>query len=225
MGSLSDSGNSWPKTYQLEGFTYDRLESDRPSSTYIQWLNGDPSSSPQPYEHLANIFRESGQPVKANDILYAAKERQRRKAWASKDNHGQPKRREWLRALGLYTMRETIGYGLGNRYFRVLEWVVFSTLVGTNVLIYLGSHSLEQPITFASLHQLLPIIFASLDQLLPIITLDEAHDVLIFGDRAATPKVGPQPYCVLVYFYLHMMFGWILGSFLVAGLSGLTQRN
>ncbi len=68
-------------------------------------------------------------------------------------------------------------------------------------------------------------LFASLDQLLPLVTLDKAHDALIFGNLSANPPVEPQPYGVRVYFYVQKIAGWILGSFLVAGLAGLTQRN
>jgi hypothetical protein len=67
--------------------------------------------------------------------------------------------------------------------------------------------------------------FASLDQLLPIISLDKAHDALIFSDPSANPPVEQQDYGVRIYFYFHKILGWVLGSFLVAGLSGLTQRN
>lgn len=69
------------------------------------------------------------------------------------------------------------------------------------------------------------LFFASLDQLLPIVTLDKAHDILIFGDPSASPPMNPQPYGILVYFYAHKIAGWVLGSFLVAGLAGLTQSN
>ena len=72
-------------------------------------------------------------------------------------------------------------------------------------------------------------MFASFDQLLPIITLDKAHDALIFGDATAKPCVAPciapQPYLVMIYFYAHKIIGWVLGSFIVAGLAGLTQRS
>ena len=88
--------------------------------------------------------------------------------------------------------------------------------MGMLVLIVFGSHPLAE---------WLHVFFASLDQLLPIITLDKAHDALIFGDLSAKPPVAPQPYGELVYFYAHKIAGWVLGSFLVAGLAGLTQRN
>ena len=98
-----------------------------------------------------------------------------------------------------------------SRYFRL-----FPSL-GAFVLLYFGSHPVAQwPRAF----------YASLDQLLPIITLDKAHDAMITGDCSANPcPVTPQSYEVLVYFYWHKIAGWVLGSFLVAGLAGLTQRN
>jgi hypothetical protein len=189
---------------------------DRPVTDYIQWLKGDRGASSQPYEYLASRLGEAGQPYEAADILYAARERQRHKAWLTVDDHGNRKRREWLRALGLWMLRATIGYGLGNRYFRVLWWVFGLTLVGALILIFPGSSSFE--------HSFQPFV-ASFDQLLPIVRLDKAHDVLVFGDLSATPQIEPPPYWVRGYFYAHKIFGWVLGGFLVAGLAGLTQRN
>jgi hypothetical protein len=233
-GALQDwwkdsSNNSWPKILGLEGFTFDRLgglygegkAADmvvRPSKCYVEWLGKDPGFSPQPYEHLATLFRRAGEPGKANDILYAARERRRRLALSTVDDRGHPKDREVFKGVGLGMLRMTIGYGLGNRYFRVLWWVGGLTLLGTVLLILAGQQSPERwpwPSLF----------FASLDQLLPIITLNKAHDALIFGDSSANPLVKPQPSWIQYYFYVHMIVGWVLGSFIVAGLAGLTQRN
>jgi hypothetical protein len=234
VGALQDwwqdsSHNSWPTRLELEGFTFDRVgglygegkEADmmgRPSEVYIEWLDRDPGSSPQPYEHLAALFRRAGEPGKANDILYAAREQRRHLALSTVDNRGHGKGREVVKWLGLSLLRATIGYGLGNRYFRVLWWVGGLTLLGTLLLIIAGRQSPE-------LWSWPSLLFASLDQLLPIITLNKAHDVLIFGDSSARPPVPPQPFWIQAYFYVHMMIGWVLGSFIVAGLAGLTQRN
>jgi hypothetical protein len=232
VGALQDwwrdsSDNSWPDVLELDGFTFDRLGGlygrgeevnmmARPSWCYLEWLGKDPGSSPQPYEHLASLFRRAGEPGKANDILYAARERRRRLALSKVDYRGHHKDREVFEAVGLGLLRLTIGYGLGNRYFRALWWVGALTLLGMLVLIAAGQHS---PARWPSL------FFASLDQFLPVIKLNKAHDVLIFGDSSAHPLVDPQPYWVQAYFYLHKIAGWVLGSFIVAGLAGLTQRN
>jgi hypothetical protein len=239
VGALQDrwrdpSVNSWPKALELEGFTFDRIgglfgtgeEANmmaRQSRCYVDWLAKDLGSSAQPYEHLASLFRRAGDPGKANDLLFAARERRRRLALSGVDNWGHRKDREVLRGVGLWLLRWTIGYGLGNRYFLVLLWVGGLSLLGMCVLILFGTQS-------PALWPPLSLFFASLDQLLPIITLNKAYDVLIFGDPSARldpqpPWLLPQPFWVQVYFYVHMMVGWVLGSFIVAGLAGLTQRN
>jgi hypothetical protein len=189
---------------------------ERPSGWFVGWLARDLDFSPQPYEHLASLFKRAGDPNKANDILYAARERRRHLALSKVDDRGRPKDREVLNGIGLWALRLTIGYGLGNRYFRALWWVGGFTLVGALVLMAGGQASAARCPT---------LFFASFDQLLPIITLDKAHDTLIFGDSSARPKINPQPYWVRVYFYFHAMVGWLLGSFITAGLTGLTQRN
>jgi hypothetical protein len=160
----------------------------RPSKCYVEWLAKDLGSSAQPYEHLASLFRRAGDPGKANDLLYAARERRRRAALLKVGTRGH--RREVLEGVGLWFLRSTIGYGLGNRYFRVLRWVFGLSLLGMFVLIAFGTQS-------PALWSWLSLFFASLDQLLPIITLNKAYDVLIFGDPSAQPPIGPQPpgYC------------------------------
>jgi hypothetical protein len=232
VGALQDwwrdeSDNSWPKALQLEGFTYDRLgglsgegkEADmmaRSVASYLQWLDRDPSASPQRYEQLARFFRQAGDPRKANDILYEARERRRRMTLVKLDDHGQAKDRDWFEGLGLWLLRLTVGYGLGRRYFRVLWWVGGLSLLGMVLLITFGEHSLPSwPALF----------FASLDQLLPIVTLDKAHDALIFGNASAKSPIEPQRDGVRFFFYSYKVIGWVLGSFIVAGLAGLTQRN
>jgi hypothetical protein len=193
---------------------------NRQVSSYVQWLGRDPRSSPQPYEHLARLFRQAGDPEKSNAVLYAARERRRSTAWSIVKQYRHKERKEWQGALGvsagLWMLRATIGYGLGIRYFRVLRWVFALTLLGTVILIEPGAHKLSD---------LPKLFFTSFDQLLPIITLDKAHDALIFGDPSAKPPAYPQPYGVRIYFYAHAILGWMIGSFLVAGLAGLTQRN
>jgi hypothetical protein len=51
----------------------------------------------------------------------------------------------------------------------------------------------------------------SFDMLLPVIRLREQHYAV---DLTGAPRY---------YFYCHKIMGWVLASFLVAGLSGLTK--
>jgi len=206
--------NAWPPTYCLEGFTYQRLgainttnDADMPARStrvFIDWLQRDSSSSSQPYEHLASRFQSIGDASKANDIRYASREWQRGSAWSKGDR---------LRAFGLWLLSITIGYGLGSRYFRAVWWVIGFSVMGAAVLVAFGTFELaDWPRAF----------FASLDQLLPIVTLNADHDAIIFGGSTMD---APQPYGVIVYFYFQQIVGFVLGSFLVAGISGLTQHN
>ena len=197
VGALQDwwddtSNNSWPKVLELEGFTFDRLgglfgqgaeEANmmaRAPECYVQWLAKDPSSSPQPYEHLAGLFRRAGEPGKANDILYAAREQRRRLALSKVNDRGQPKKREIPEGIGLWLLRLTIGYGLGHRYFRVVWWVIGLAIVGMLLLIAAG----QSPERWPSL------LLASFDQLLPAIKPNKAYEAIIFGDSTAKP---PNP--------------------------------
>ena len=60
-------------------------------------------------------------------------------------------------------------------------------------------------------------MLASIDLLLPIIDLNETHKELFKELGKSKPA--------LTYFYFHKAVGYILASFLVAGLAGLTQKN
>jgi hypothetical protein len=211
---------SWPAEIDLEGFTYDLLGGlfgggggpadmrARPSSSYAAWLERDRPFSPQPYEQLAKVLRASGEPGKANDILYAARERQRR------DYRDAGK---WGKWLGMSVLKWAIGYGFGRRYFRALGWVALFTAIGTLLLHSCG----EQPEK-----DWLALAFASFDQLLPAVTLDRAHEKL-FSIATGTAETGSfvQPAGLIMYFYVHKLIGWLLGIFLLAGLAGLTQRS
>ncbi len=213
----------WPDVLVLDGFSYKTLggyppfrpydEPDetldesvaiastsknieaRPSEWFIKkWLERDHSYSPEPYVQLANVFRRLGEKSKAEEILYAGRDRERKNA-------------KGFRWLGLGLLRWMIGYGLGLRYFRALWWVSGLTVLGALVL---------QSALPALQLDLFQLAWASLDQLLPIIEIDERHKDLF--------KSNDLPKPALAYFYFHKLAGYVLASFLIAGLAGLTQK-
>jgi uncharacterized protein YjbI with pentapeptide repeats len=206
--------DAWPQEPQLDGFTYGRLggfggtgvdgkggDSDvdmqaRDVGWYVDWLERDHSYSPQPYQQLAAVFRTAGEPAKADHILYAGRERARDEAW---------KRGSYVAWLGATMLKWAIGYGLGRRYFRALGWVILFTAYGTAVLHYSG-----QPLEGLDEGLAAKAVF-SLDQLLPIVELESYEGVELEG-------------VARYYFYVQKLIGWALGSFLVAGLAGLTQK-
>jgi len=186
------------KNLELEGFNYGRIkvlgdksgdDSDYITSTLLAWLNRDSSYSPQPYHHLASTLDKSGDSDIANEIRYANKERQRRLSTGS----------AWW---GLSILSYTIGYGIGNRYFFVLYWIVGIVAVGVLVLHITGE---------VHRHDIGHGVWYSLDMLLPIVELRPKHDDFDLTEPART------------YFYMHKLLGYLLASFLVAGISGVTQ--
>jgi hypothetical protein len=212
-GTLQDhgeeEGDAWPtrpNSLWLDGFTYDRLGGfgvassgamlARSTDWYIGWLARNPSSSPQPYRQLANVFQAAGAFDKANAVLFALRERERVEAW----RHGQ--RGRWL---GLWALRLVIGYGIGTGYFNALLWVGLFTMAGFAVL---WSSSPAEGIVWCA--------WASLDEILPFVELNKNHTELINKTLSGWGQA---------YFYLHRVVGYVLGSFVIAGLVGLTQGS
>lgn len=243
IGAIQDGEektDSWPKNLELEGFACRHLGGfgaegtadieKRRSEWFIEWLERAKTFSPQPYERLANLLREAGYPTKANDILYASRQRARRQART---------RREWPRWLGMVLLEWTIGYGLGMRYFRATGWAALMTAIGMFVFteslrapdepaVWLApvqsADSASVPSAAAASAQtnvrldIYDLAWASFDQLLPIVTLDKKRH-----ERLTTSRSLPS--WAIYYFYVHKLVGWALGSVLVAGFAGLTQRR
>jgi hypothetical protein len=204
VGAVQDEAGAWPHRLDLDGFTYDRLGGlgvdpeaavgKRASEWFVNWLARDEPYSPQPYEQLAGVLREMGHPEMATDVLYAGRERERKEAWQRGEN---------LRWLGLSLLKWTIGYGHGHRFFWALYWVIGLTLIGTVVLGVTGQNQRDDGKMIG--------IWYSLDMLLPIIQLRKEHyDIDLEGFAR-------------YWFYGHKLMGYVLASFLIAGLAGLTK--
>jgi hypothetical protein len=200
---------AWPAApaFELHGLTYKRLPQRAPGDAewpWLDWLGRDESYSPQPYQQLAAISREMGEDGRANDALFASRERER---------SGLPWSWGWL---GLSLLRWTIGYGLGAGYLNALYLMLAFTVVGAVVL----RTSPASPRTAVDVTPGTPTgswswcLGASLDEMLPLIDLDQEHARVINARLEGLRKN---------YFYLHRILAYVLGSFVVAGLAGLTQ--
>ncbi|MGB8276311.1 MAG: hypothetical protein WCF20_00010, partial [Methylovirgula sp.] len=210
-----DRRDAWPEVLQLDGFTYDRLGGfgddpgsemlNRPLDWYIAWLERDEAYSPQPYEHLADIFRKAGWPTKANKILYESRERAREKARQERLILPLSIRQPlpgW-RFIGLTVLKWTMGYGLGLRYFYSLGWAFLIALIGFIVLHETDAGPASEVGKAAySLHELLPLL------------------------NLTTTKVKNLPQGLAeIYFIFHQLAGYVLASFVAAGMGGLTQKS
>ena len=205
------SQDAWPAKLDLQGFVYDQLGvafTDRKEDLrtrdicwYEKWLARDPYFTRQPYRQLAGVLRTLD-PDRADDVLYAAREREREEAWKEGD---------YWRAIGLGLLKVTIGYGIGSELFRVMYWVVGFTILGAVILWF----SLA-----ARKRGLLWCLGASLDHLLPIVELNKEFDDF-FNDPKRTRLSGWQQ----VFFSFQALVGYLLGIFVAAAIAGITQAG
>ncbi len=164
-GALQDLEDAWPDELELDGFTYAALGgyatgesgsmAERDIKWLLVWLKKQKRHTPQPYEQLAKVLRESGHKDKSREILYACKEEERKNA--KKNNN-------WLEYCKLSLLSLFVGHGY--RFRLTAIWVGIFTTVGVLVLQFGGQGSVN--------HMPYGISF-SLDMLLPIIKLNEAH--------------------------------------------------
>lgn len=202
--------DAWPSQLELDGFTYQRLGgysrlvaldaqdetganmADRDADWFVEWLDNDPTFSPQPYRQLAGLLRSNGQKLKADQVLYAGLERERRES-------------SFLPKVGFTLLKFTVGYGIGFRYFISVIWIVGFVVVGFIVLMASKGPQDKKPWHW--------LAACSLDMLLPIVKLDADHSAYV------QKLVG----WARSYFFLHQLAGWVLASFLIAALGGVTQ--
>jgi hypothetical protein len=111
-----------------------------------------------------------------------------------------------LKRAGLEMLRCTIGYGIGVRYFISLAWVAAFTALGTWVFWDFCLQHWSGPGT---------AVLFSLDQLLPIVNMAPGAE-----DPAKAVTGWPR-----VYLAVHRTAGALLGFFVIAGLSGFTERK
>lgn len=208
---LEDGKDGWPPKLDLQGCQIGQLggirgEGEdanmlrRPVKWWIEWLRRGTAQeySPQPYQMLARLFREAGYPGKANDILFAARCRERDEADGL------------LHRIWLWFLCGSIGFGIG-RYFarNVAIWFASFTTAGTAVLDFPTTKSLptEDPLWKVA---------ASLDRLIPFV---EMVPRLSFTLNNALHDWQT------IYFAAHSLCGWVLAALVVAGLAGLTQKS
>jgi len=208
--------DAWPPLLDLEGFTYGRLggspreEDERlakqPLDRYLKWLELDPVHSHQPYTQLASVFRTAGYSDRADAVLRAAQDRRLAEAWRTSN---------YADVMGLFLSKILIGYAIGNGIFLSLAWVLGLTTAGALILYLSVRDAQDRDFRWCWA--------ASLDHLLPIVTLNKNFEEF-FGDPHANDLdkrrfKGWQ----LAYFAVHALFGFVLGGFVAAGLTGLTQ--
>jgi hypothetical protein len=155
-GVLRDDPHTWPDDLQLSGLSYTALEPQLPARQRLNWLARDPGSrSLQPYQQLAALYANSGQPGQARQILYAAERRQR--------SVTSPPGRAWS-----FLQDITVGYGY--RPARAAFWLGALLLAGS--IIYAAAP--PAPLDPSATPHFNPVIY-TLDLLVPVVNLGQKN--------------------------------------------------
>jgi hypothetical protein len=151
---------------------------------------------------LAKELDSSGQSDEAADIRFFKREKERHRACSNY---------EISSCIGLTALSLVAGFGIGGYIFRVLYWVLGFSLLGVIVLFF-SRAAREKGLVWC--------IGASFDRLLPVMTLNKEFEEF-FNDPGRERLRGWQ----IAFFSVIAILGWVLGLFLVAAMTGLTQRS
>jgi hypothetical protein len=205
--------NGWPtwQSIQLDGFAYGHLGSNAAGAGDMQhrdacwwrwWLDRNPVFSSQPYVELAAVMSAHGDQDSAARILYYGRVRETEVAWQNG---------EYLRWLLLAGLDVFAGFGIGTYTFYALAWILALTAIG--VLLLRRSPG-------GTKHTIWWQIGASLTRLLPGVELNKE-----FSDFFDDPGRKRLRGWHVFVFSSFVVIGWVLGLFLVAAMSGLTQHS
>jgi hypothetical protein len=186
----------WPESLNLNGFSYRSLGA-----------GGAPEDTEVPLPSIEKWFerqrRYSAQPYEQLAQVFqnhGAIERATDIRYLSRDRERADLKSSWKRYIWLSMVDNLIGYG----YFpdRAIKYAAIIVLLGATVFVTSGGGRLNgMPYGLAY----------SFDMLLPIVRLREMHYQIDLKGWAR------------YYFYLHKIAGWVLVSFLIAAVSGLTK--
>lgn len=195
------AGDCWPEKLQLNGLRYRRLSKPYPSTSRKPSRDADGF-----IRWLARDRPPSHQPYQQLSSVLTDRgdlDESERVLFAGQERKRSAAR--GIRRVGYEALKWTIGYGIGARYFWSLAWVLALTIVGAIVFApFVHSHSWGRGAE----------LLFSVDQLLPIVHVTPAAEEL------AKQVTGWQSW----YLAFHRLCGFGLGSFIVAGLTGVTKK-
>ena len=201
VGAIQDNKNGWPDNLELDGFVYEQFgsvedgSSDSMGDREEAWL----------IDWLERQKSYSPQPhSQLSHILTKAGRSDTARAilYLGKErSRAQALVQErWGEWLWLSLQNWIIGYGY--KIYYALYWVL--GLVGLGALVFQRSRESKE-------YRMPYGIAYSFDMLLPIIKLRHKHyEIDLSGLRR-------------YYFFLHKMMGYVLASFLIAGLTGMVK--
>ncbi len=184
------------------------------------WLEAGVSTSdftPEPYQQLAAALFRDGHPVRARAILHAMRLYERKaekwKNWP---------RKLWLLAQGCF-----IGFGYRNIYG--VAWFLALALAAASFGLWKTGYRAFD-FSWTGFDNFFRWFWFSIGNSTPLLTLDDAHKDFLaraFGAFGGDGKPSPADLNVGIasLFYVHKMLGFMILTYLAAGLSGLASRD
>ena len=196
-GALQDLPDAWPDELQMVGFTYSRLSGGAAGNKY--------SMATREVLWMKDWLKKqknySPQPYEQLAIVLkhaGYEDKATDILYAGREE--ERTNATWLNWVGLTLLKYIIGYGYHN--FWAFFWFGGFIAIGFFFVLICGQRK-DKSFIWCFVY--------SLDMLLPIIELEkENYEVHLRG-------------CAKYYFYFHKLGGYVLVSFLIAGLSGLTK--
>lgn len=206
----------------LAGFSYDRFGgygsdggdtlAQAKARELIGWLKAgraEDSFTPEPYRELASALEKSGWRGKASRILHAMRLYERRCE------------RNVARKLAMHLSGAFIGFGHRSDY--AVYWF-FALVLGFAAFGLYHAGLPTVPLDPKEIEAGLRWFWFSLGNATPLIELDEAHKTFLLDAFATDTQLDP-PIGIASAFYVEKLLGFILLSYLAAGVSGFAGRN
>lgn len=236
VGTLCDDENSWPSkgNLYLHGFTYDwiHLHSTTNVDLRIDWINRQPQTiiRPNSYEQLASVLKKTGLDDEATSVLISKAKLRSSQIHLKRFRWSEIGEFVWYKFLG-----KLIGYGYRPWYafllgivFFLSGWGIFECAFQKGMMV----SSQENRIVFDKRYEPNSFIF-SLDCFLPIVDLQQENkwspDLTRWSDNVLFYSFG-RSMCIpasffCIYFWIHILAGWILSSLFIVGLTGVIKNG
>ncbi|MGE0742880.1 MAG: hypothetical protein AB7O98_16190 [Hyphomonadaceae bacterium] len=206
----------------LIGFSYDRLAglgadiertiAAAPVGELRQWLacgaGGKARFAPEPYRRFANALVNAGYKDKADQVLHGMRIHERRCE------------RNWMRRTALGLSGSFIGFGHRSLSYGVAWFLTLTVLFAAIGLALGGTRPLDLSPT--GVGEFLRWFWFSFGNAVPIFALDRANDTFLANEFSTQPP-DARIY-ISTIFYLEKLLGFVILTYLAAGLSGLAKQ-
>ena len=210
ISRLDDTAGSWPKSrYTLTGMTYQTVGDHLTPELRKTWLRQTDVYSPDAYNQLAKVYRRAGREEDAQEILIASQRDLRDKS----RGHLPGQSRAWNWFIDRF-----VGYGY--KLHRPFVILLITGLVG-GVIFFLAQHAHPTLMISSGTGRVPPFypIPYSFQLLIPGLDLRETANYLPDASR------NGWGLALMILTWLMIIFGWVLATAVVAGITRLFRQR